>query len=340
MEAVVADDSGFIRSVVSDILSKDGIEVIAQARNGEEAVEKVIEHRPDVVTMDVEMPERNGIEAVDDIMDEEPTPVVMFSSHTVEGSERTLEALEKGAVDFVSKPRGDGPGITAVEDEITRKVREGARASPQTVKDIQPSVEDEGVDASEAVVVVGASTGGPGVVESVLKGLPSTTGIRVAVVQHMPEVFTRRLAERLDERTDLNVYEASDGDVLEPGECAVAPGDGHLLFKNHYKGSTPMAVDNKTEVNNVMPAIDVTLRSAARYVEEDAYAVVLTGMGSDGARGADRLKRKGGTVIAQNEETCAVYGIPGSVVEDGNADEILPPEKIPNEILRQIGGEA
>lgn len=341
MDAVVVDDSGFIRSVLSDILEEEGIEVIARARNGEEAVEKVIEHEPDVVTMDVEMPEMDGIDAVGEIMEEKPTPVVMFSAHTEEGSEQAFEALDQGAVDFIPKPGGDGPGISVMEDEITEKVRESARADPDAEGvEVEEVSVDEEVDATGKLIIIGASTGGPGVVESVVDALPNETGLRVVVVQHMPEVFTKRLAERLDKRTDFDAYEASEGDVLKPGECAVAPGDGHLVLDGHRRSSTPLSVEKDTEVNNVIPSIDVTLNSAARYAGEDTYAVVLTGMGSDGARGADRLKRKGGTVLAQDEETSAVYGMPKAVAEGGNADEVLSPNEIAPEILRRIGGEA
>jgi two-component system chemotaxis response regulator CheB len=340
MEAVVVDDSGFIRGVLSDILGEDGIEVVDEARNGAEAVESVVENEPDVVTMDVEMPGMDGIEAVGEIMERHPTPIVMFSSHTEEGSERTFEALEQGAVDFIPKPHGDGPGISSIKEEVTKTVRASAKAEPG---DTDAGTRNEpqeytDTDATGSVVVVGASTGGPGVVESVVGDLSPETGIRVAVVQHMPEIFTERLAKRLDKKTGFDAYEASDGDSLAPGECAVAPGDGHLVFDSHRRDSTRIEIDHGEEVNNVIPSIDVTLNSAARYIEEDAYAVILTGMGTDGARGSDRLKRKGGTVLAQSEETCAVYGIPKAVVENGDADEVLPPGAMAAEVLRRVQG--
>ena len=338
MNAIVADDSGFIRGVLSDILEKDGIKVVAEAKNGRDAVEKVQEHQPDVVTMDVEMPEMDGIEAVGEIIDKEPTPVVMFSAHTEEGSEKTFEALDKGAVDFIPKPSGDSPGISAISDEITETVRASAEATPEAKNGaVEVVPEDFGeLDAEGVVVIVGASTGGPAVVESVVGDLDPESGIRVVVVQHMPELFTERFAERLDENTDFDFSIGSGGGRFGPGEGMVAPGNGHLIFTGHSDRRTKFEIDTEKEVNNVKPSITETLKSAARFVEDDAYAVILTGMGSDGERGADRLKRKGGTVIAQEEESCAIYGIPQAVVEGGYADTVAPPDEIPGELFDHI----
>ncbi len=346
MEAVVADDSGFIRSVLTSILEDAGVEVVGEASDGEKAVRKVVETEPDVVTMDVEMPEMDGIQAVDEIMQKRPTPVVMFSAHTQEGSDRTFEALEKGAFDFVPKPDGDSPGISSVSDEFTGKVKLAAEADARTLLKERNgdaseagAVEEHGraeVAAEQSLLVVGASTGGPAVVESLLKNLPSDVGLRVLVVQHMPKLFTERFARRLGRETGFDVYEASDGSRLKPGEVAVAPGHAHTGVESHSEEASNLTVDDRETIVNVKPSIDVALSTAADAAAERAIAVVLTGMGEDGKQGARRIQEQDGTVIAQSAESCAVFGIPGAVVDNGDADVVLPPGEIPGEILDHI----
>jgi len=245
--AVVADDSHFMRSVISDILEEGGIEVATQAKNGREAVEAVLAHEPDVVTMDVEMPEMNGIEATEMIMAERPTPVLMLSAHTDENADVTFEALDKGAVDFFRKPGGEvSMEMSRLKDQLVDIVssvaqvdvtKRGTRSSPSRT---DGQVSGPGTKSRSYVgdptLVIGSSTGGPKMVEQVMAELPREADFRVLIVQHMPEGFTGRFSERIDNRSDYDVQEATDGARLAGGEALVAAGDRHMEIKNYRNG--------------------------------------------------------------------------------------------------------
>ncbi len=350
--AVVADDSHFMRSVISDILNDGGIEVVAQARNGVEAVEAVHEHRPDVVTMDVEMPEMNGIEAVEQIMDEVPTPILMLSAHTGENDDVTFQALDKGAVDFFTKPGGEvSMEMSRLEDQLVDIVSSVAEAS------VGPSRESAGnPDSTESTAVssrsgsersadeyvenptllIGSSTGGPKMVEQVMSELPLDAEFRVLIVQHMPEGFTGRFADRIDSRSDYDVREGTDGDRIGAGEALVAPGDSHMLVSNYHAGRLRVKLTDDPPVNSVRPAVDMTMSSAAEVIEDPMVGVILTGMGEDGAAGIKSIKAVGGKTIAQDEETSAVFGMPKRAIETGYVDSILPISEIPDGILDAI----
>ncbi|MFB6164997.1 MAG: chemotaxis response regulator protein-glutamate methylesterase [Haloarculaceae archaeon] len=383
--AVVTDDSHFMRSVISDILESGGVEVVAQARNGREAVDAVDAHRPDVVTMDVEMPEMNGIEAVERIMSERPTPVLMLSAHTDENADVTFQALEKGAVDFFTKPGGEvSMEMSRLEDQLVEMVRSvadvevsmGASAGTSSPTDAYAAAVDaaeaaevtSATDAAEAAsaetaqtatagssepairsgrrfvehptLLIGSSTGGPTVVERVLSALPVEADLRVLIVQHMPEGFTARFAERLDDRSGYAVSEACDGDRIGGGEALVAPGGKHMAVSNYARGRLRVTLIEDPPVNSVRPAVDVTFASAAATIDGPTTAVVLTGMGTDGADGVRDVEAAGGHVIAQDEATSAVYGMPKRAVETGAVDAVLPLEKIAEGILETITEES
>ncbi|WP_049970250.1 chemotaxis-specific protein-glutamate methyltransferase CheB [Haladaptatus cibarius] len=338
--AVVVDDSHFMRTVISDILESGGIEVVAQATDGREAVSAVAEHEPDVVTMDVEMPEMNGIEAVAAIMDETPTPVLMLSAHTEKGAEATFEALDRGAIDVLAKPGGEvSTGISAHKDDLVDKVRSVARAdvSAGTPSDSATTpIERDETYVENATVVIGASTGGPRVVESVLSGLPRSANLRVLIVQHMPDSFTDRFAKRLDGRTEYDVREARDGDRIGGGEALVARGDYHMAVSNYAKGRLRVRLTQDEQRHGVRPAIDVTMETAAKTISDPLTGVVLTGMGADGAVGIEAIKGAGGQTIAQDEATCSVFGIPARAIETGCVDEVLPADGVSGGILSTV----
>ena len=339
VRAVVADDSHFMRSVISDILEEGGIEVVAQARHGIEAVEAVVEHDPDVVTMDVEMPEMNGIEAVERVMTERPTPVLMLSAHTDENADVTFEALDRGAVDFFTKPGGEvSMEMSRLKDQLVEMVTSVAQVdvtgSTETTsvssRTGQPSTQSY---VANPTLLIGSSTGGPKMVERVLSDLPLEADFRVLVVQHMPDGFTGRFASRIDSRSDYDVHEAEDGDRITGGEALVAPGGKHMLVANYVGGRLRVSLTEDPPVNSVRPAVDMTMSSAAEVVGDPLIGVILTGMGEDGAAGIKSIKAVDGATIAQDEETSAVFGMPKRAIDTGSVDEVLSIDDIPEGIL-------
>ena len=350
--AVVADDSHFMRSVISDILEDGGIEVVAQAHNGVEAVEAVGEHSPDVATMDVEMPEMNGIEAVEQIMDDVPTPILMLSAHTGENDDVTFQALDRGAVDFFTKPGGEvSMEMSRLEDQLVDIVSSVAEASvgPSSASRSPTERGETKVRSSRSspdrvaevyvanpTLLIGSSTGGPKMVEQVMSQLPLDAEFRVLIVQHMPEGFTGRFADRIDSRSDYDVREGTDGDRLGAGEALVAPGDSHMVVSNYHAGRLRVKLTDDPPVNSVRPAVDMTMSSAAEVIDDPLVGVILTGMGEDGAAGIKSIKAVGGNTIAQDEETSAVFGMPKRAIETGFVDNVLPIGEIPDGVLDAI----
>ncbi len=345
---VVVDDSPFMRRVIADLLDDAGVTIVGEAGDGAEALDVVSEVRPDVVTMDVEMPGMGGIEAVEQIMDEIPTPVLMLSAHTDDGAEVTFEALERGAVDFFAKPGGEvSAGVSREADRLVEAVRSVADADLDVASPGEPddrrsvrtpgdAPDDRRVDLDAPVtVVIGASTGGPNAVERVLGSLP-TGDCRVLVVQHMPEAFTARFADRLNGVSAYDVREATDGDRIGPGEALVARGGSHLEIGSYRAGRlrVKLVVDDSTAVT---PAVDVTMRSAAETVDDPLVGVILTGMGSDGSEGIRAMADAGARTIAQSEETCVIYGMPKRAVRTGAIDAVHDLDDVAGAIL---GGEA
>jgi two-component system chemotaxis response regulator CheB len=339
--AVIADDSHFMRSVISDILESGGIEVVAQAKNGREAVSAVTEHNPDVVTMDVEMPEMNGIEAVEQIMDIQPTPVLMLSAHTEDDADVTFQALDKGAVDFFTKPGGEvSMEMSRLEDQLVEMVESVAGVDPDTESEsvsepVEPSTEAR-TYVDKPTLLIGSSTGGPKMVERVLTELPTEADLRILIVQHMPGGFTGRFASRIDSHSDYQVHEASDGQRITGGEALVAPGGKHMIVANYVGGRLRVSLTEDPPVNSVRPAVDMTMSSAAEVIDDPLVGVILTGMGEDGAAGIKSIKAVGGTTIAQDEETSAVFGMPRRAIDTGFVDEVRSIDEISDAILDAV----
>ncbi|KAB1188707.1 MULTISPECIES: chemotaxis-specific protein-glutamate methyltransferase CheB [Haloferax] len=352
--AVVVDDSRFMRTLIRTLLEDADVDVVADASNGREAISVVGEHRPDVVTMDIEMPEMNGLDAVEGIMDECPTPVLMLSAHAEEDADVTFEALDRGAVDFVTKPGGEVTSeMPRVKRELVEKIQSAAavdlRATqrrsrpPKTETKRRPKSESTtpkpsltALPQEGSTLVIGASTGGPNVVERVLAALPAEAGLRVIVVQHMPEGFTNRFAERLDGRCDYDVREAEDGERIGPGQVRIAPGGSHLLVTGDRAGRLTLHLSDDEPLHGVKPAIDLTMASAAEVVDAPLAGVLLTGMGRDGVEGMSRISRAGGHTVAQDEATSAIFGMPKRAIEAGCVDVIAPDGRITDETLRGI----
>ncbi|WP_138007662.1 chemotaxis-specific protein-glutamate methyltransferase CheB [Halalkalirubrum salinum] len=321
-----------MRGLITDLLSDGGIPVVGEAANGKEAIEVVKDVEPDVVTMDLEMPELNGIEAVERLMAERPTPVLMLSAYTDDDAEVTFEALDKGAVDFFAKPGGEvSMGVSRMGEQLVSTVQTVADADiDRSILDREdrrarrsrpPESSKQTAFEHPHTVVIGSSTGGPNAVERVLESLPSGD-CRVLVVQHMPEAFTARFADRLDAASEYDITEATDGARIGPGEGLVAQGGRHLTVSNYRRGRLRVKLIEDDRGYTVQPAVDVTMASAAETIDDPLIGVILTGMGADGADGIRAIHTAGGRTIAQSEDTCVIYGMPKRAVETGHVDDI------------------
>ncbi|MEW5706862.1 MAG: chemotaxis response regulator protein-glutamate methylesterase [Actinomycetota bacterium] len=341
IKVLVVDDSVFTRKRLVDMLASDSeIAVIDTAQNGLEAIEKVKSLRPDVVTLDIEMAGMDGLTALGHIMSECPTPVVMVSTLTEEGSEATAQALLEGAVDFIHKPTDAvGAKLYQVKDELIAKVKAASKARLKKLSSIAPSGFNGKASfgssvASQKLVMIGTSTGGPRALMEVLPRLPKNFPSPIVVVQHMPQgPFIKSIAKRIDNESNIRVEEAQNNDRLEPGVALIAPGGCHILIE---KGGI-VKFNHGPAVNSVKPSVDVMMGSGAAIYGPNSVGVILTGMGADGAKGMELIKLKGGRTIAEHESTCVVYGMPKAVIESGHADEVVPLDQIPQEIVKAVG---
>jgi len=341
IKVLVVDDSAFMRMVLKDII--DGardMEVVGFGRDGLEAVEQTLKLKPDVITLDVEMPRLNGLEALKLIMKKQPTRVIMVSSLTEEGADITIEALSIGACDFVTKPSGSISGdIRKLSDVLLEKIRNAMKIDPLKIR-IAPRVERRVTMKikrviTNKIVVVASSTGGPRSLDQIIPRLPENFPAPVLIIQHMPKGFTKSLAERLNRSSALTVMEAQNGMEVLPGKVYVAPGDFHLGVK--LQDSKVLTyLDNGPKINNVRPAADYTIDKVAEIYKSNTILVVLTGMGRDGAKGAFKVKHYGGIVIAESEETCVVFGMPKSVIKEGYTDYVLPAYSIAEKLVEII----
>lgn len=331
LRVVIVDDSMFMRAAITKILATDGgFEVVGQASNGRDGVARVLELEPDVVTMDFNMPELNGAEAVSAIMAKRPTPIIMFSAHTLEGARETFEALAAGAVDFCAKPSGEvSADLSGIAGDLVRKLRAAAGARPRVtqpavIKPSETSFRPTWPPGGPKVIIIGISTGGPAALSRVIPAMPRLTRSPIIVVQHMPAQFTSALAERLDALSQLKVREARDGDIPRPGQVLIAPGDQHLEMA---PGGT-LRLSQRPPVNGCRPSVDVTLESAARVLGPSAVAVIMTGMGRDGAEGIMAIKRAEGMTYAQDEDTSVIFGMPKAAIDTGMIDVVVPLDEL------------
>jgi two-component system chemotaxis response regulator CheB len=354
IRALVVDDSAFMRKVISEILNEDpDITVIATARDGQDAIEKIEHLKPDVVTLDNEMPVLDGLSALGYIMSECPTPVVMLSAVDERAANLTLTAFEYGAVDFIQKPSGSiSLDIDTLADEIRSKVKTASKVDLKKLGFMEkhvmyrPEVSHVESGAREVpkpkkilttkVLAIGSSTGGPRALEQLIPKLPGDLDAAVLVVQHMPAGFTKSLSERIDSLSVLNVREAREGDEVREGDVLIAPGDHHMeIVQKKINGVTRevVALNKRPREQGVRPCINVLLRSIAPIYGSNILSVILTGMGVDGAEGVEEIKKYGGRAIAEDQSTCVVYGMPKAVVDRGLADSVVPLGMIAKEIM-------
>lgn len=348
IRVLIVDDSRMIRDVLTDILKdQPDIQVVGAAADAFEARDMIRSLKPDVITLDVEMPKMNGLEFLDKLMRARPTPVVMISAATERGSEVTFRALELGAVDFVTKPKLNEQTPDDYGQMIADKIRaaRSARLKPPRRTDADAAVEatmppvakrpvPRGVKTSDRVIVVGASTGGTEAIRDFLVGMPvDCPGI--LIVQHMPENFTRMFAERLNGLAEITVKEAEHNDPILPGHAYIAPGGKHLWLKRD-EGQLLAKLSTEPPMNLHRPSVDFLFLSAAKFMGADAIGVIMTGMGRDGAQGMLKMKEAGAWTIAQDEATSVIFGMPREAIELGAVHEIAPLGRLRERALARV----
>jgi two-component system chemotaxis response regulator CheB len=350
-KVLVVDDSAFMRKLISDFLSQHPrLTVVGTARDGQEALQKIEQLQPDVVTLDVEMPVMNGLETLKHIMQKHPLPVVMISSTTKEGAENTILALQYGAVDFIAKPSGAiSLDLYKIKDKMIEKVLLASEANLRTVKTKQkmsmlPKKQYSKIEVSERqsvggkkkVIAIGTSTGGPRALQHVLTKFPATIDAPILVVQHMPKGFTKSLATRLDSLSHIRVKEAEDGEIIQKGTAYIAPGGKHLYVKR-VGTSLAIHLDEAEPRNGHRPSVDVMFESLSMLTDYEKIAVIMTGMGSDGTAGLKQLKASGKTfVIAESAESSVVFGMPKSAIAANVVDEIVHVDDIAEAVMKHV----
>ncbi|MBT6563938.1 MAG: chemotaxis response regulator protein-glutamate methylesterase [Candidatus Scalindua sp.] len=360
IKVLIVDDSAVVRKVLSSTLSKyRDIEIVGTAPDPFVARNKIIELKPDVLTLDVEMPRMDGLTFLKKLMTHYPIPTIMVSSLTQDGCDATLKALEIGAIDFVAKPTGSlSSDVKDVIDELHTKIKNASKAklkagrnqlrnsnnngSAQTVHSrINSSGTNNGdghnytlFKGTHKFIFIGASTGGTEALKDVLIQMPPDSPA-IAIVQHMPEMFTREFAKRLDSLCSIKVKEGKNGDSLIPGQAIIAPGNYHMSIKKNG-AMYNIETNQGAPVHHQRPAVDILFDSAAKYVGQNAIGVIMTGMGSDGASGLLKMKESGAKTIAQDEESCVVFGMPKEAIKLDAVDKIVPLSNIPGSIFKLL----
>jgi len=346
IRVVVVDDSAFMRTALSRMIESDPkLTVIGSAQDGGEALEKINALRPDVVTLDIEMPRLNGLEALKRIMSECPLPVIMVSVATQEGADITFEALSLGAFDYVPKQVATGSlDIIKIRDDLVQKIKtaavSGRRKSAQHVVSLPevPAVAStpSPIGRAPAIVVIGTSTGGPKALQDILPLLPADLGVGILVVQHMPSGFTAPFADRLDRLCKVRVQEADHRQEILPGFVYIGPAGLHMTVDRPPTGLPRISLSHEPLGTLHTPSVDVTMLSVARAFRSSAMGIILTGMGSDGAHGMQAIFRAGGITVGQDEATSVVYGMPRACAELGVLRHIVPLRQIPEQILTAL----
>jgi len=347
IKVLVVDDSALMRKLIPNILARDpSIEVVGTAMDGSFALKKVEELRPDVVTLDLEMPRMDGMETLRLIMRRAPMPVVLFSSHSKEGAYATLKALALGAIDFVPKPQDAAAGhLESIADLLIEKIKVAKRAAgrklPAAVVSDDPPKGQKPVHSARQpsrIIAIGVSTGGPNALQYVLSQIPGDFPASIVVVQHMPEGFTEMFANRLDECCALHVNEAHSGDLLLAGRVLICPGNRHLMVRRMPRGDVAVLSDS-VPVNGHRPSADVLFHSVAQQFGLTAVGLLMTGMGEDGAEGLGAIKAAGGMTIAQSEDTCVVSSMPRAAISKGYAEKIVPLDGLGAFLVQHYGSD-
>jgi two-component system chemotaxis response regulator CheB len=355
IRVLLVDDSAVIRKVLGDLIAADPeLEVAGTAANGKLALEQLEILKPDIVTMDIEMPEMDGLQTVQEIRKRgSQIPIIMCSSLTAAGAAHTLDALAFGANDYVTKPSSHGVNTReVVGEELIRKIKglaspnanlirgvppqAGSARQPDTHVRVSTTILEAGTSPGKnfGVVAIGVSTGGPNALQDLLPRLPANLQVPILLVQHMPPLFTKLLADRLGAQAKVPVVEAVEGQEVKAGTIYIAPGGLHMEVKRVF-GRVIIALHEGPPENSCRPAVDVLFRSVAKVYGADSLGVILTGMGQDGLNGSKHIKQAGGAVIAQEREGCAVWGMPGAVVDAGLASGVLSLQDIASEIVKR-----
>jgi len=338
IRVLIIDDSAFVRQALQRMLREDPeLEVVGVAADGKQGVEKVIELKPDVVTLDIQMPRMGGLEALERIMAESPVPVLLLSSLTRQGADVTLRGLELGALDFVDKSSVGSMSILTLGEELRAKIKAIAGVSTKHLlaRSREPASGPAREKAGIEVVVIATSTGGPPALQAIIPRLPASLQAAVLVVQHMPLGFTRSLAERLALRSALPVREALDGDVVSHGQVLIAQAGLHMKLRRRGE-RVKVWLDEEPKGALHRPSADVLMTSAAKAYGPRALGVILTGMGSDGVEGLRAIREAGGPALAESEETCVIFGMPKAALEAGVVDKSVPLHRIADEILHAV----
>jgi len=356
IRVLIVDDSALVRRLLTQILSSDdAIEVVGTATDPHVAREKIKKLKPDVLTLDVEMPKMDGISFLRNLMRLRPMPVIMISSLTEQGADITLQAMELGAVDFVSKPKVEiAQQLEEYSVEIIAKIKMAALAKIQTVVPSKTAIKEDRIDklgiekrysttivlkrstpdkvakGKEKIIAIGASTGGTEAIKEILMQMPPDSP-RVVIAQHIPSTFSTAFANRMDSLSQMVVKEATDGQLLIPGHAFISPGDRHFILVNEG-GQYRCKLSDGPPVNRHRPSVDVMFRSVAQAAGKNSIGIILTGMGADGARGLKEMQDVGAATIAQDEKTSVVWGMPGEAVKLGAADHVLALDKIVSKI--------
>jgi len=351
IRVLIVDDSVVIRKILTNVLSEDPeLEIVGVAANGKIALQKIPQVNPDLITLDIEMPELNGLETLKEIRKDYPKlPVIMFSTLTERGAEATLDALTLGASDYVTKPANVGkvsesterlrmelvPKIKALVPKFETALKLPKRATPDLRAKVGPFQPRPSGPQRVDIVAIGISTGGPNALAELLPALRGDFPVPIVIVQHMPPVFTLNLAKRLDAKSANTVREGVEGGKLEPGRIWIAPGGFHMKLRR-VGTEVELTINEDPPENSCRPAVDVLFRSVAEIYGAHSLAVVMTGMGYDGHLGGEEIYERGGTVLAQDEESSVVWGMPGIVVMSGLSDDVLSLDDLPAAIMRRV----
>lgn len=350
IRVLIVDDAVVIRKIVADVLAEDpAIEIVGAAANGRIALQKITQVQPDLIILDIEMPEMDGLQALEAIRATHPKlPVIMFSTLTERGAAATIDALTLGASDYVTKPTNAGSVGAArqrVRDQLLPKIKALCGVLPPPAAPSRAALRLDSARlavtapaarwserAAADILAIGVSTGGPNALAELIPRLPAAFPVPVVIVQHMPPMFTKFLADRLNSQSPLEVREAAAGDRVQPGTVLIAPGDHHLVLRRSGTEVVAALTQDPPE-NSCRPAVDVLFRSVEEIYGKRALALILTGMGHDGLAGCEAIKRSGGRVLAQDEATSVIWGMPGFVVKAGLADRVLPLPEIARELV-------
>lgn len=352
IKVIVADDSALMRKLIPELLKTDAeIEVVATAMDGQLALKKIEQHHPDVITLDIMMPNMDGLTALKHIVSQFRIPVIIVSSLTQRGAAVTLEALELGAVDFIAKPQHALPEqIGDMARELIAKVKAVSRSRPRPPRapsgmtgrfSVVPDFEKIARTEAESnlpprLVCIGISTGGPEALSYLLPRIPAKLAAGIMIVQHMPEGFTAQLARRLNSRCELEVKEAANGDLVLPGRVLIAPGGRHLQVRRMPLAVTAAVVEGPPVCGHC-PSADLLFASAASEYGAKAVGIIMTGMGEDGVAGLAQIKQAGGLTVAQDEASSVIFGMPKVALARGSASEALALEQIPEYLVRKVG---